>query len=75
MSSENEWGSGGVDFEVTADKTHGADSNKYCWSAYWRNNLIGRGWARTRLGTWIGIRLYARQWRVAIRSVRTEAEA
>lgn len=51
----------GLDFEVTTD------AGRYCWSAYWRDELVGRGFARTRFGLGVGMRFAVRRWRRASR--------
>lgn len=64
------WQGKDLDFEIEVGNTFGKGKNRYCWSAYWRDQLVGRGYPRTKLGMVLALRLAARRWRIATRKGR-----
>lgn len=61
------WQGNGLDFEVaTVPDARGRMWRAY--SAYWRDELVARRYARTRLGLEISMRLTSLRWKAARRA-------
>jgi hypothetical protein len=55
------WQGDGLDFELADSREVGPN---YEWTAYHRDRLVRRGWARTKVGAYIAMTATGLRWRV-----------